>query len=74
MFLRRDDTGENAGKAGFTTHLKLGASTQALTQIILHVGWLRVMINMFPTYRVWCEWVKYPGIRALVSLSAVKKF
>ena len=55
------------------TNLKLGASTQALTQIKFDVGWLRVVINMFLTDRIWCEWEKCPRIRALVSLSSVNK-
>ena len=54
-------------------HFKLGASIQALTLMILHIDFDCVVMNMFLTYRIWCEWEKYPGIRALVSLSSVKK-
>ena len=54
--------------AGFTTNLKLGASTQPLTQMSLHVGRLRVVINIFLIYRIYDA----SEIRALLSFSLSK--
>ena len=48
-------------------------NTSSNTNDITRRFWLCLVTNMFLTYRIWCEWEKHPGIRALVSLSSVKK-
>ena len=51
-----------------------GFNTSSNTNDIGRRFWLRLVMNMFLAYRIWYGWEKYPGIRALMSLSSVKKF
>ena len=44
------------------------------TNLQLRAHALTQTTNMFLTHRIWCEWEKYPGIRACVIVVCHNKF